>query len=113
VESSCELGNGSSGSIKCWKLPSGCTTCGLFSGTQPHRVSSVFVIWQGPFINAALLHNVESSRGPNRCRIARSCVFISLILVNKFCFKQFQSCREMSSAFPYNTVKTGKSYPSF
>jgi hypothetical protein len=39
VESSCELGNESSGSIKCWELPSGCTACGLSSGTQLHRVS--------------------------------------------------------------------------
>jgi hypothetical protein len=28
-----------SGSMKCWELPSGCTTCGLSSGTQLHRVS--------------------------------------------------------------------------
>jgi hypothetical protein len=28
-----------SGSIKCWELPSGCTTCGLSSDTQLHRVS--------------------------------------------------------------------------
>jgi hypothetical protein len=41
VESSCELGNEPSGSIKCWELPSGCTTCGLSSGTQLHRVSYV------------------------------------------------------------------------
>jgi hypothetical protein len=40
VESSCELGNEPSGSIKCWELPSGCTTCGLSSGTQLHRVSN-------------------------------------------------------------------------
>jgi hypothetical protein len=39
VESSCELGNEPSGSIKCWELPSGCTSCGLSSGTQLHRVS--------------------------------------------------------------------------
>jgi hypothetical protein len=39
VESSCELGNEPSGSIKCWELPSGCTTCGLSSSTQLHRVS--------------------------------------------------------------------------
>jgi hypothetical protein len=39
VESSCELGNEPLGSIKCWELPSGCTTCGLSSGTQLHRVS--------------------------------------------------------------------------
>jgi hypothetical protein len=32
-------GNEPSGSIKCWELPSGCTTCGLSSGTQLHRVS--------------------------------------------------------------------------
>jgi hypothetical protein len=35
----CELGNEPSGSIKCWELPSGCTSCGLSSGTQLHRVS--------------------------------------------------------------------------
>jgi hypothetical protein len=41
VESSCKLGNELSGSIKCWELPSGRTTCGLSSGTQLHRVSLV------------------------------------------------------------------------
>jgi hypothetical protein len=39
VESSCKLGNEPSGSIKCWELTNGCTTCGLSSGTQLHRVS--------------------------------------------------------------------------
>jgi hypothetical protein len=39
VESCCELGNEPSGSIKCWELPSGCTSCGLSSGTQLHIVS--------------------------------------------------------------------------
>jgi hypothetical protein len=39
VESSCELDNEPSGSIKCWELPNGCTICGLSSGTQLHRVS--------------------------------------------------------------------------
>jgi hypothetical protein len=38
VEISCELGNEPSGSIKCWELPNGCTTCGPSSGTQLHRV---------------------------------------------------------------------------
>jgi hypothetical protein len=38
-ESSCERGNEPSGSIKCWELPNGCTTCGFSSGTQLHRVS--------------------------------------------------------------------------
>jgi hypothetical protein len=33
VESSYELCNKPSGSIKCWELPSGCTSCGLSSGT--------------------------------------------------------------------------------
>jgi hypothetical protein len=41
VESSCERSNEPSGSIKCWELPSGCTTCGLSSGTQLHSVSRV------------------------------------------------------------------------
>jgi hypothetical protein len=42
VESSCELGNEPSGSIKCWKLLNGCTTCGFSSGTQLHRVSMTY-----------------------------------------------------------------------
>jgi hypothetical protein len=41
VESSCELGNEPSGSIKCWELPSGCTSCALSCGTQLNRVSLV------------------------------------------------------------------------
>jgi hypothetical protein len=41
VESSCELGNEPSGSIS-ENLPSGCTTCGLSSGNQLHRVSSLY-----------------------------------------------------------------------
>jgi hypothetical protein len=43
VESSCELGNEPSGSIKYWELPSGCTSCGLSSGNQLHRVSQLVV----------------------------------------------------------------------
>jgi hypothetical protein len=39
VESSCKLGNEPLGSIKCWELQNDCTTCGLSSGTQLHRVS--------------------------------------------------------------------------
>jgi hypothetical protein len=34
-----KLGDEPSGSMKCWELPSGCTSCGLSSGTQLHRVS--------------------------------------------------------------------------
>jgi hypothetical protein len=41
VESSCEHRDEASGSIKCWELPSGCVTCGLSSGTQPHRINYV------------------------------------------------------------------------
>jgi hypothetical protein len=41
VKSSCERGNEPSGSIKFWELPSGCTTGGLSSGTQLHRVSEM------------------------------------------------------------------------
>jgi hypothetical protein len=40
VESSCKLGNESSGSIKCWELPDGCTTSGLSSGTQLQELVS-------------------------------------------------------------------------
>jgi hypothetical protein len=40
VESSCEHGNETLGSLKMLgKLPSGCITCGLSSGTQLHMVS--------------------------------------------------------------------------
>jgi hypothetical protein len=39
VESSFKLGNEPSGSIKFWELPNGCTSCGLWSGAQLHRVS--------------------------------------------------------------------------
>jgi hypothetical protein len=39
MESSCERGNEPSDSINAGNLPSGCTTCGLSSGTQLHRVS--------------------------------------------------------------------------
>jgi hypothetical protein len=39
VEGSCELGNEISGSIKCWELSNGFTTCGLSWGTRLHRVS--------------------------------------------------------------------------
>jgi hypothetical protein len=38
VENSCKLGDEPSDSIKCWELPSGCTTFGLSSGTQRHTV---------------------------------------------------------------------------
>jgi hypothetical protein len=44
VESSCVLGNEPLVSIKCWELPSGCTSCGLSSGTQLHRVSLLYDI---------------------------------------------------------------------
>jgi hypothetical protein len=44
VESSCELGNEFSGSIKCWELPNGCTTCGLSSVlSSTELVSYVFL----------------------------------------------------------------------
>jgi hypothetical protein len=38
VKNSYELGNETSGSIKCWELPSGCAIRGLSRGTQLHRV---------------------------------------------------------------------------
>jgi hypothetical protein len=44
VESSRKLGNEPLGSIKCWQLPNGCTSCGLSSGTQLHRVSCIIAM---------------------------------------------------------------------
>jgi hypothetical protein len=41
MKSSCELGNEPLGSIKCWELLNGCTTCGFWSGTQLQRGSLV------------------------------------------------------------------------
>jgi hypothetical protein len=39
VETSCERGNELPGSIKCWELPSDCTTTGLSSSIHLHRVN--------------------------------------------------------------------------
>jgi hypothetical protein len=44
VEGSCKLGNEPSGSIKCWELPNGCTTCGLSCGIRLHRVSYTLIV---------------------------------------------------------------------
>jgi hypothetical protein len=53
VESSCKLGNEPSDSIKRWELPNNCTTCGLSSGTQLHRVKfEGEVSPENPFGNA-------------------------------------------------------------
>jgi hypothetical protein len=41
VESSCERGNAPLGSVKCWELPIGCTTDGLWSGTELERSSII------------------------------------------------------------------------
>jgi hypothetical protein len=41
VESSHECSNGPSISIKCWEVPSGYTTGGLFSSAQFHTFSLV------------------------------------------------------------------------
>jgi hypothetical protein len=57
VESSCKLGNETSGSINCWELLNGCATCGLSSGTQLHRVSQL-VSWLG--INLLGCNEVQS-----------------------------------------------------
>jgi hypothetical protein len=43
MESSCELGNEPSGSIKCWELPNCCTACGLSCGNGLHRVSYLVI----------------------------------------------------------------------
>jgi hypothetical protein len=45
MESSCERGNAPSGSIKCWELPSGCTTCGLSCSTQLHIIILQTTCW--------------------------------------------------------------------
>jgi hypothetical protein len=39
MEDSCQSGNEPSGSIKCREFSSGCTTGGLSSSVQLHRVS--------------------------------------------------------------------------
>jgi hypothetical protein len=43
VESSCELGNEHSGSIRCWES----AACGLSSGTQPHKVCYSLLVSNG------------------------------------------------------------------
>jgi hypothetical protein len=37
-------------SIKCWELPNGCTTCGLSSGTQLHRVIYIYIYVRGKIL---------------------------------------------------------------
>jgi hypothetical protein len=93
VESSCELGNEPSGSIKCWELPNGCTTCGLSSDTQRHRVSELVSIhcslkifngWNG--INKLKYHSCLGSVSPgnlSRCEGVRNCCLTN----NKFAFQ--------------------------
>jgi hypothetical protein len=71
VESSCECSNEPSGSIKCWELPSDCTTCGLSSGTQLHRVS-----W--PSVGRFLAVPRDRLRDANRLRGFREAAPVGL-----------------------------------
>jgi hypothetical protein len=70
VESSCKLGNEPSGSIKCWELPNGCTTCGVSSGTYLHRVSYVHLNTEAKCLLVSRTHfwkissTIEGSRMP-------------------------------------------------
>jgi hypothetical protein len=72
VENSCELGNEPSGSIKCWELPNGCTTCGLSNGTQLHRVSYLFIsschllTVRSTYVLASFHFTVRSNTGVNK-----------------------------------------------
>jgi hypothetical protein len=65
VQSSCKLGNEPSGSIKCWELPNGCTTCGLSSSTQLHIVSYVHsvmsygIIFSGSLTYSSLIFKIQ------------------------------------------------------
>jgi hypothetical protein len=81
VESPCKLGNEPSGSIKCWELSNGCTSCGLSSDTQLHRVSLV-------------------SYGADVCSLGHrfvSCLFIDVIYASLFLYAQYH-------AFAYGLV---------
>jgi hypothetical protein len=57
VETSRERSNEPSGSVKCWELPSGCTNCGVASGTEHHRPSyqpkSSYSVSTGQFLRYA------------------------------------------------------------
>jgi hypothetical protein len=70
VESSCELGNEPSGSIKCWELPSGCTSCGLSSGTQLHRVR-----------DSRFMRNEYDIQNRNLDMLLRALLIVSAILI--------------------------------
>jgi hypothetical protein len=56
VESSYELSNEPSGSIKCWELLRGCTSCGLSSVTQLHRVSQLVVVLNAVIVRVPTVH---------------------------------------------------------
>jgi hypothetical protein len=45
-------------------LPSGCTTCGLSSGTQLHRVSYVKALFLSPYSLAVYVFIKNKLRGP-------------------------------------------------
>jgi hypothetical protein len=77
VESSCELGNEPSGSIKCWELPRGCKSCGLSSGTQLHRVSLV-----SPAIYE-LLYPVVMARCPYVLHVCDVMTLLRAIVLNE------------------------------
>jgi hypothetical protein len=88
VESCCELGNEPSGSIKCWELPSGCTSCGLSSGTQLHRVS--YSMYSGSGVLSFLLRICETSimakflfckSAMTSSGLQDACIFLAMTLI--------------------------------
>jgi hypothetical protein len=48
VESSCECGNESSGSLNAGKVSSDYTTCGLSNSAELHRISSLVMALRHP-----------------------------------------------------------------
>jgi hypothetical protein len=82
VESPCECGNELSGSIKCWELPSGYTTCGLSSRAQLHRVS--FFSWHEKILEDSVCHylsvaNIGHSK-PFIAHLVQKNVFFPILL---------------------------------
>jgi hypothetical protein len=104
VESCCELGNEPSGSIKCWKLPSGCTTCGLSSGTQLHIVSfNSSILEAGVFISCIYYDSGNKDQLSIQKRINRlACVG------EAFYFRQSYRIKSLN-IFQINRQTLGKS----
>jgi hypothetical protein len=114
-----------SGSIKCWELPSGCTSCGPSSGTQLHRVSYL-VPSLIHFYKTSVLTRVSWRHNPEYCILPAELI-VSIISrdmlwtenalnassawerFGRIRWKQFRTC---TKCYPITTQYVSKGYSS-